>query len=76
MPNCDISGQGLKNALAGQPAVAQILCKDRYENPLSSDSLQGKSLSFGLALFPSSTQASTQASETHFRDLPCRVSTY
>ena len=49
VPKCEISGSGLKTALAGQAAV-YIACKDRFANPLSSESLQGNALSFGLAL--------------------------
>lgn len=47
---CVIAGSGLRNAVAGQQALVQITCKDRFANPLSADSLQGAALSFGLAL--------------------------
>jgi len=50
VPKCEISGLGLKSALAGQYAKCYITCKDRFSNPLNADSLQGASLSFGLAL--------------------------
>lgn len=52
VPKCEISGAGLKDALAGQEAMVYITCKDRFDNLLSKDSLQGVSLEFGLALIP------------------------
>jgi hypothetical protein len=31
--NCAIDGAGLSDAVAGDPAVVRIQCKDRYSNP-------------------------------------------
>ena len=57
VPKCEISGGGLKTALAGHAAQVHITCKDRFSNPLSADSLgQGSALSFGLALLPPSQE--------------------
>ena len=50
VPKCEITGAGLKTALAGQAASVSIICKDRFSNSLSSESLQGQELKFGLAL--------------------------
>jgi len=56
VPKCEINGGGLKTALAGQAAAVQITCKDRFGNPLSTDSLSGNALSFGLALMTLSAE--------------------
>lgn len=37
VPKCEISGGGLKTALAGQAATVQIVCKDRFGNPLNGE---------------------------------------
>jgi hypothetical protein len=47
---CEIAGAGLQDALAGQAAMVYITCKDRFDNLLNKDSLQGHALEFGLAL--------------------------
>ena len=61
VPKCEISGGGLKTALAGQAARVYITCKDRFSNPLSADSLQGNALSFGLSLLPPGADGKAQS---------------
>ena len=46
VPKCEVSGGGLKSAIAGDPVVISVRCKDRFSNP----TLPGSSLSFGLAI--------------------------
>ena len=46
VPKCEVSGGGLSQAVAGDPVVVKVLCKDRFSNP----TLPGSSLSFGLAI--------------------------
>jgi hypothetical protein len=43
---CEVSGGGLKAAVAGTPVIVNVRCKDRFSNP----TLPGSSLSFGLAI--------------------------
>lgn len=48
VPKCEVSGGGLKAAVAGDPVIVSVRCKDRFSNP----TLPGSSLSFGLAIAP------------------------
>ena len=65
---CEISGDGLKTALAGQAATVQITCRDRFSNPLNADSLQGKALKFGLSLLPPGAEG--KAASTTVQSMP------
>ena len=51
VPKCEVSGGGLNKAVAGDPVVVSVRCKDRFSNP----TLPGSSLSFGLAIAPPAT---------------------
>ena len=51
VPKSELSGNGLKSAVAGDPVIVSVQCKDRFSNP----TLPGSSLSFGLALAPPTT---------------------
>lgn len=48
MPKCEVSGSGLKAAIAGDHNIISVRCRDRFSNP----TLPGSSLSFGLAIAP------------------------
>ena len=53
VPKCEISGDGLTDAVAGEKVTVMVRCKDRFSNPTT----PGTSMSFGLAVAPPAEKA-------------------